>query len=375
VSLLLLLALDATEPQATVLPVWSSVGYELVAVARTPAASGAPELVEIGPIVAPSITWTDELEGPGAIQFSCEVDRLSSDVKERFRDLKAHPTEVWLNLDGQRVAAGPVFGYQLQGGTLSATAPGLLAYLGYMWLTEDLVFAGVDQFAIAAALIDHWQDLAYGHFGIDTSGVGTSGVPPRDRSYVAAEQHQVLRRVLELAAVDDGFDVHIDPATRELVLHHPYRGEDLTSSVVVDARNITDDSLVVSVAPGDLASEAFGLGTGPTAVRIVSTRSDATVRAAFGRAGVAENFDGVSVQGTLDDHTQALLDARTDQLITPAAGLIPVDDVNEMSFGPGDTIAYAFDPGLGLVALERRVLRKQVTVDAKGSTEVSVAFA
>jgi hypothetical protein len=242
-----------------------------------------------------------------------------------------------------------------------------------MWLTTDLAYSAVDQFTIAKGLVDHWQALSYGNYGIDTSGVGTSGVT-RYRTYVFAEQHNVLRRLLELGAVDDGFDAHVDPDTRALVLSYPQRGTPLTSSVVLDARNISDDSILVSIAPGDLASEAFGLGTGSASTRMTSTQSDTGRRAAFGRAGVAANFDGVSVQGTLDDHTAALLTARTEQLVVPTAGLIPVVDVDVDSFDPGDTVRYEFDAGLGLVTLDRRVLRKVVTVDDNGAETIAVAF-
>jgi hypothetical protein len=96
--------------------------------------------------------------------------------------------------------------------------------------------------------------------------------------------------------------------------------------------------------------------------------------ATFGRAAVGATFDGVTVQSTLDDHTGRLLADRDSQLLQPAAGLIPVADVDPLSFRPGDTVAYAFDPGLGLVDVTRRVQARQVTVDESGNETVGVVF-
>lgn len=347
--------------------------YELVAVARTPVSGAAHTLVETGPIVAPTITWTDELAGPGRLQFSCTPERLESSIQSRFRDLAANPTEIRLYRGGVIKFAGPVFGYQIQGGSLSVTVPGLLAYLGYMWVTSDLTHTATDQFTIAKGLVDHWQALTFGNFGIDTSAVGTSGVT-RDRTYLAVEQHNILQRLLELSRVDNGFDVHINPSTRALVLSFPTRGTDLSASKVLDARNIVDAGIAVSVAPGDLASEAFGQGTGSEQTALSATKSNTTVRAAYGRAGVSANFDGVSVQATLNGHTQALLDARTSMLFQPGPGLIPVADVDVGSFSPGDTIAFEYDAGLGLQSINRRVSSVQVTVDADGTERMAVGF-
>lgn len=348
--------------------------YELVAVARIPQAAAPPTLTEIGPIVAPTIIWTDGLNQPGAVAFSCTADRLASDVRARFLDVAANPTEVWLYRDGVIVAAGIVEAGQVQGGILSCTCPGLLHYLAYMHVVADVTYTADDQFAIAAALVEQWQSLSYGDFGIDTSGVGTSGIT-LDRTYLAAERHEVLRRVLDLGARVDGFDTHVDPATRALALSHPLRGTDLTSSVVLDARNITDGSFVFSVAPGDLASEALGVGTLGGADPITSTAENTTLRQAWGRTGVTETFDGVDDAGVLGDHTERLLDDRTTMVSAPGPGLLPVADADVGSFGPGDEVTYSFDSGLGTVTLTGRIGEKRVTVDEQGNETMAVSFA
>lgn len=347
--------------------------YELAAVARTPQSTGAPTLTEIGPIVAPQISWRRALSAPSELRFSCQPDKLSDAVRSRLVALEQLPLEVWLYRDGVVVEAGFVQGYQVQGASVSFFAPGLLGYLAYMGVEADLTFTSEDQFTIGKELVDQSQDLAYGNYGLDTSGIGTSGVD-RDRAWRAVDRHGVLQRLLELGQADDGFDVHVDPATRALVFTHPQRGSDLSNSVFLDARNISDAGTVVSVAPGDLASDAFGVGTGADQEPLTSTLTNTDLRESWGRAWVSATFDGVSVQGDLDDHTQALLDARSTHLFLPAPGLIPVAGAEVGDFDEGDTVTYSFDDGLGLRTAAFRLTQLQVDVDVQGRETMAVSF-
>jgi hypothetical protein len=350
--------------------------YELVAVARTPQESGPPTLTEVGPIVAPKITWLRDLSGNGSVAFSCQPDKLADDIKLRLRDPLSHPTEVVVYRDGVARMSGFVAGHQLQGEgrqTLSVTCPGLLGYLAYMWVTSDLTFDQIDQTLIGKALVDHWQDQTWGDYGIDTSAITASGVL-RDRTYVAREQHQIDRRLRELGAVDGGFDIDIDPATRELILAYPSLGSDLSATVILDGRNVTDPGVVMSVAPGDIASEAFGTG-GDGQTAITSIAENTTLRETWGRAGVSKSFDGVTEQATLDDHTATMLNGRAAALLTPGPGLMPVADANVEDFDIGDTVTYEYDAGLGIQSGAFRVASRQVSIDEDGVETMAVSFA
>jgi hypothetical protein len=350
-----------------------SASYDLVTVARTPQPSGPPALVEVGPIVAPTISWQDDHNRPGFLAFSCTTSKIVDDVKNRLLHLDTSPTEVWLYRNGVLVSAGFISTFQIQGPTLSVTAPGLLGYLSYMAVHADLTYTATDQALIAAGLVNQWQNLAYGHYGIDTSGITTTGVT-RDRTYLAAEQHLVDRRLAELGAAANGFDHWVDPATRDLKLASPARGADLTDSVILDGRNITDANIAASVAAGDLASEAYGLG-GDGETVVTSLASNTTLRSTWGRAAVMESFDGVTVQATLDQHTQALLEARDQALFLPGPGLHPVDGASVDDFGVGDTITYEFDAGLGVQSGAFRVAARMVSIDEDGAESMAVSFA
>lgn len=354
--------------------------YELSVWQRTPNQTTAATYVEIGPIKSPTITWGDELDRDGKLQASCQPDRLDEDVRQALRDaLTPSPSpqgvELRLLRDGAIVWAGPLVGGQIQGGTLSLTARGLGYYLRYMWVTGSAAttytFTGSDEFTIGKWLVDHWQALDYGHFGIDTSSIGTSGTT-RDRTYVAAENPNVHQELERLASVA-GFNWWIDPATRQL--NFGTRGTDLSSTVVLDSRNIGDEGIAADTAADEFASEAFGVGTSADSDPITSTQSNTTVRQSFGRVGIAASFDGVSVQGTLDDHTSKLVDDHDRPAFVPGPKLIPVIDADIGDFGPGDTVPWEYDAGLGLQTFTGRLHLVQGSVGPNGGESIAVSFA
>jgi hypothetical protein len=346
----------------------------LESVARTPNESAAPTLTTLGPIAFTNLSYEDELSRDGSLEFSCRPERLDPDTRAALFDLSAQPLEVVLREGSAVRFAGPVWSWGLQGGTLSANCRGLLAFTRYMQVdgdTGDLAFSATDQYAIVAALIDAWQALDYGDYGLDTSQVGSSGVT-RDAPYLAAERHQVYQRIVELSERINGFDVWVTP-DRELHLAAE-RGSDLSDAVFLDLRNITSGDEQASVAAGDVASEAWGVGTSTGDSAYTSQQANAALRATFGRCGVSDTFDSVSGQGTLDDHTGRLLDERSSMLVTPGPGLHPVRDAGVGDFDVGDTISYIFATALGTRARAYRVVKKRVQVDEGGSVNMAVEF-
>jgi hypothetical protein len=277
--------------------------------------------------------------------------------------------ELFIHRDDVRVHRGPIVGLTINGLGESWTfhSRGPLYWLHYMYVLAATTHSTVDQFTIAAGLIDQWQSEDYGDFGLDTSGVGTSGTT-RDRTY--DEGDDVYQRLIELAEVADGFDVWVD--MDDLDVHFGTKGSDLTGSVVLDRRGLVDAGLSISFAAGDLASQALGLNTDE--IPLTSTHENTTLRNSFGKTGVVGAFDKVTVQATLDDHAQALQEARTRPLVSPQPRLFPVSGAGVLDFTTGDTVQFAPRIGVDLV-LERRVQRKTVSVGDDGSEEIGVALA
>lgn len=351
--------------------------YEVTLVSRIPQASGFPAGAEVNRLVADTISYTDELNRPGSATLGCPVGSLTDDVKARLRNLAGLPCEAWIYRNGSIRWIGEIQTLGLAGQTVTINAVGLLGYTFRMGVTADLVYTNVDQFTIAKGLVDHWQSLAYGHYGFETIGVGTSGVL-RDRVYLRNELHNIGTRLAELAAVIDGFDVHVPPATRALVLSYPQRGIDLSGSVFLDRLNIDSASVAMSVAPDDVVSDLSATGTSQdtsgTGATLYTERSTPAVRSAYGRSWAGQNYDGVSVAATLDGHGDAYLAARTGQMFQPGVTLVPRVGAEPGDFAPGDTVSYGYDAGLGDQSASFRVAKTTVTVGKEGNERLGVEF-
>lgn len=357
--------------------------YTLVAVARTPQATIGPTFSEVGPLRFDSASYTDELNRAGSLASGIAPSAIPSEIRTRLLDLRRFPTELWMYRNSALVWAGPLVGWQIQGGdspTVTLNAGGLLYYTRYMRIgpdTGDLIYpTGTEQFVIARGLVDAWQTLEYGHFGIDTGAHDVASGIGRERTYLAEEQPDVHGLLENLGAVADGFDHWIEPDTRNFRLAHPARGVDATDVVIFDQRNIGETDVVGSVAAGDVASEGYGLATSadPNVEPLTSVQSDLDVRQTFGRTAVGSTYDGVTEQATLDQHTAAMVAVRDEAYVVPASKMIPVAEADVDDFNVGDTITYDFDAGIGRQTINRRIAKRTVSVSRDGAEDMEVAF-
>jgi hypothetical protein len=346
-------------------------------VARVPASSGAPSLVEVDRLIFEGLSYTHELNRPGSASLGVPIRTLSDAAKERLADLAAHPSEVWIYWGSDVVWAGEIQTIGIQDQTVQLGCAGLLGYTWRMGVTTDLTYSQVDQFAIAKSLVDHWQGQAFGNYGIDTSGISASGVE-RDRTYLRDELHNIGQRLQELGAVIDGFDMHVDPSSRELVLSYPTRGADLTASVFFDERNIDSASVALSVGPDDLVTDGSFTGTlaSDTGTNTVTyaERSNAALRATYGRSWGSENFQNVTVEETVAGHGDAYMNARDGVFFQPGVTIVPRAGADIGDFDPGDTVTYSYDAGLGRQTGSYRVAKVTVDVDASGTTRIRTEF-
>jgi hypothetical protein len=355
----------------------NQVKYEMVCVARIPQPQSPPLFFDVDPISWTGLSYTQQLNGADYLTAGVSVSSLTSPILQRLDKLGQQATEIWLYRNGQLVFTGPWFGWQVQGETLTLTAKSTLGYLDMMMVNADMVLKNKDQFAIGKALVDQWQALDYGNFGIDTSGITQSGVL-RDATYLRNELNIVGQRLSELGKRDNGFDFGVDPITRRLNFYYPQRGVDRSTgedAVIFDARNVTNTNVICSAAPKDLASEAYGVGTsaGSTSGALFSLKSNLDMRAQYGRTAVGTSFNDVSEQDTLDSHTQALVDARSEPLLIPGPNVRVTPDSDISSYDVGDTVAYQLHAKLGVTGYYR-LKSRQITVSDKGKEDVTPTF-
>jgi hypothetical protein len=239
-----------------------TVGYELICVARIPQPSGLPTFVQVGSILWDGLNYTEALSSIPTLQASTQVSTLSAEVIQRLANLRQLPCELWLYREGEIIFSGPLTVWNTQSETLTMQAMGAIGYMNYWTVDSDQVFSNVDQFTIVKTLIDLWQNSTYGNFGLITSGIGTSGVV-RDATYLKNENNNIGQRIFELGQRENGFNISVDPTTRQVQLWYPQQGIDRSDgedSVTFDQLSITSNDVAASVAPGDVASDVLGYG-------------------------------------------------------------------------------------------------------------------
>lgn len=363
-------------PFTQILPLRQLTVYDLVVVARVPQVNAPPTFIEVDPIEWKSLTYTNTLSQPQELSASCQISSLTQPVLQRLRNLADLATELWLYRNGKIVFAGPIQGFQTSGEDLTISCKGLLAYLRLMLIQQDLVFTQIDQSLIVKSMVDQWQNLDYGNFGIDTSGITPSGTL-RDGTYLKTELHNVGQRVEDLGKLAGGFDAEVDPATRKLFTWAPKKGVDRSTgenAIVIDSRNITSGDIVCSVAIGDLASESFTTGTASGAdSTLFSTKTNAELRSKYGRSGISATFSDVSAQAILDSYAQALVDARGAAFLIPGPKVRVTPDADLADYGVGDLIAYELGSTLS-VSGSFRIRKQSITASSSGQEAVDLEF-
>jgi hypothetical protein len=353
----------------------TTVKYEVVCVARVPQVSGSPTFIEVDPIDWTSITHNQVLNNPDSVSIEVKVEKLTEPILQRLRTPHELPTEIWIRRNGKQVFAGPLLGGSVSGEALSLEAQGIEAYAKMWFVASDLDFQNVDQCTIAVTLINQWQTLDYGNFGIDTSQAGVSGVL-RTLALPAAELHNVYERINDFTSMADGFDWSIDPASRMLELYSPQRGVDRSfgeDAIIFDQRNVTSSDLAFSVSPGDLASDGLATATASGSdTPLVATFANSELRARYGRTGVTANFQSPD-QGALDAATQALVQARGAVLLIPGPNARVTIDSDLSSYDVGDTIGYQAHSRLS-VSGAYRIRKRVVRVAETGTESVSLEF-
>ncbi len=361
--------------------------YEAVLVDRIPTQSSGPTFTEIDRItILENVSWSKELNGDGFASVSTRPERLESNLKTRLLAPDENPMELWIYRDGVKVFAGPLIGIQVQGSnnTITFHSRGLLYYLRYMFLTADFTRAATDKFTVVGDLVDSWQDQDWGDFGIDTSGIGTSG-DTIDVDYLRTAMVNIAQTISDLSNPDaaNGFDFTIDPITRALVLYDPQRGSDKTGSVILDNRVLRGYSMFMDLTAGDFATTAIGAATGfQLDGGLWSQKTNTTRRDQFGLAAIGATWNNVDIQSTLDDFVQSTIDVHSNFAISfggsggaseggttrmaIVTGFAP-DDID-----PGDTISVTADLGFGEFNLQRDVASIIVKQGAEGDEEMSL---
>jgi hypothetical protein len=287
-------------------------------------------------------------------------------------DLVASPCELRCYRDSALIHAGHLSGYRIQGRTIQFASVGLLAYLSAM--VRDTVYSAssVDQATIVKALIDTYQAQTYGNYGLVTTTLTATGVT-RDLNLLASDEAHLDQVIAEMGKRDNGFDLEANSSTREVSMHSPRKGSDLSASLIIDQRSIGEPAYSQFVTLGQVASDVAVTSSSAGGINLTASASDTGVRASFGRAMMTTSFQDVSVQATLNDHAARFLDDNSGPLHGITPGLLAVPGFEYDDFDTGDIVTYEYDAGLGVQTFTPRVKTIAVSLST-GVERMSVGF-
>lgn len=186
-------------------------------------------------------------------------------------------------------------------------------------LQEALHFEETDQALIAAGIVEHLQDPAYGKSDLGIAlHTPLTGVK-RDRTYLHQEHAKGLDLLQEFPKLDDGFDwdVQVTPGGKTFRTHYPRKGVDRSASMVFEyGRNIVDFS---DAFDGEAAaSSVIMLGTGDGSSREEGFAEDPTLfeGITYEDVSVAPDSEGYGQIDTLDNRaTERLREASTASIV------------------------------------------------------------
>jgi hypothetical protein len=303
---------------------------------------------------------TARLSSPSEASFTIDGrHRQAAEIAERRTDLIVYR-------NGVKVFRGRVGAAQDQAGpdrhTVSpVTALDYRAVLDPRLTFTALTFTGVDQSAIAWALITDTQGRTGGNLGI-TRGLGQTTGVLRDRTYEAGKS--VGELITQLSEVINGFDWDITPDLK-FDVHYPQRGTD--RGVVLDYGGTVK---TFSRTPGQYAnvvrvSGADGVAPVVREVADLATRPEGRVEAQFG-------FPDVTQAATLAQ--------KADRLLAELSAAEPSYTVTLKTWGGpgelwlGDPVELVVKTGRLDEVSVRRVVEVDVDVDDSGVETVQVSL-
>jgi hypothetical protein len=193
----------------------------------------------------------------------------------------------------------------------------------------------------------------------------------RDQKHVGAEARNVYDAIAEMGRRDAGFDLYM--SGRSVMLASPRAGNDLSATAILDQRCIGSPTVAQSVAADVMGTVAHASSGSTTDGALVSSATNAAVLATFGRAVVAQTFNGISEQSTLDEHATVLARDASSPQWTFAPGIVPVEGLDPGGIAPGDTVGYSFDAGVGLQEASLRIASVEVSLN-EGRESMAIGF-
>ncbi len=338
-----------------------------------------------------SVSFSSELSLAGGFDATVSIDptppeHISGDAvinRITLANLEPGRTVIWVLRDGVPMWGGIIWAFEadLEQRVVRFAGKDFFSYYGMRTINNTTTWvAGVDdQFTIVEELIAYAAAQGGGDIGTTVVYESLTG-RTRDRTYYYFEHKTIAEAILQLAAVDDGFDFAIDYSgsqsaglEHQLSLAYPRRGR--TTNLTFDTKK---NVRLLSWSQDALASanKVWAMGSGEGDNMVQTSASDPSKLASFPLLETVTQHKDVTEQQTIIDHATQDLRRSSSPVESVEVEVRPDDEDGGLgSFIVGDTVRVIAQDGFVDIDQPMRVMGRTVSVDANGLETMRVRCA
>lgn len=320
--------------------------------------------------------WSKELNGSESVSFDIDLYRFEKILEtvgrggDPFGFFEVGRNDIRIKRNGQYIIGCNVYSFNYQTNepsiTMSVTCVGYLNYYKTRYITAD--YTQWYQEDILNDVIIKCNAMTGGDYGV-RRGVSIGGQKiKRDRHYTRKE---VASLIQQMSNVIGGCDFDFSPDKKFNTYER--KGTYRPSVRLVYPGNVQEFSVTRSVERVSNYIHGIGSGNGRDAVQ--ATAEDADSENYLYRREKVATWNSVTLQDTLNEHTNAVLHYTKDIIELPSVTLRDgILDLSEVDVG--DTIHLSLASNLSLKHIDGdyRIEQIDVTVDENDSEAVSLTF-
>lgn len=248
-----------------------------------------------------------------------------------------------------------------------------LNFSGYLALLEKMevsptgkIFTDVEQGTILWTLIDDFQKLPNGNYGI-TQGSVTTGIT-RDREYSPFKN--VYEAFMQMTEVIKGCDLEI---TQDKALNvYTHQGRRLSAIVFEYGKNIT--GLDFNFSMKDLVNQANVIGSGERDDLLYSVAHNMSSQEIYGLMQKSFPHSDVIIKDTLTEHAKKYVEEYPNPTQIYGCDVRDTVDTALKSYGVGDEVRLRIKKGYLDINTYRRIKKLSVSVDQNEKEDIGVEF-
>lgn len=320
-------------------------------------------------------SWSKELNGSETVSFTIDLNKFEEVLRalgfsnDPYGLLDVGHHDIRIKRNGTYIVGCNVykFTYNTEDPTITMMVEcvGYLNFYKTQYITAD--FENVNQEDILWGAINLCNQKDGGDYGV-RQGTHTGAHVQRIRHYTRKE---VASLIQQMSNVINGCDFSFTPD--KLFNTYEVKGTYRPSVRLTYPGNIQSFSFSRSIAK--TANFIYGIGSGNGEDAVQSTAEDAASENCIYRREKIITWNSVTLQNTLDDHTNAALHLIKDAIELPSITLRP-GSIDLSQVDVGDTVILEITSNLSLKHIngDYRIKTISCAVDETGSEMVQIGF-